>query len=104
VGATSPPGQALRHALLAAAVLPAGAVLNHVTVAEKGKRLDVPLHDGRGHLGHLSPARSDQLREHLPRDLHVARHLATHPSAPVLFGRALMRRLEQAQATAMATA
>jgi hypothetical protein len=98
-------------ALLAAAVLPASAVPNHVTVAERGKRLGLPVHDGRAHLGHVA-----RRQEHLPRDLHVARHLATHPDALVLlaealdyetlvlFGRALMRRLERAMATAMATA
>jgi len=52
----------------------------------------------------------------LPRELHVARHLPTRPDTLVLlvkaldcetlvlFGRALMRRLERALATAMATA
>lgn len=56
------------------------------------------------------------LRNHLPRNLHVARHLATHPSALVLlaealdyetlvlFGRALQRRIERSMATTLATA
>jgi hypothetical protein len=106
-------------ALLAAAVLPASATPNHVQVAQRSKRLGLPVHDGKVHLGHLAPASSsgsDRLREHLPRDLHVARHLATHPDALVLlaealdyetlvlFGRALMRRLERAVATTLATA
>jgi hypothetical protein len=62
------------------------------------------------------PATPAAPEANLPRDLHVARHLATHPDALVLlaealdyetlvlFGRALMRRLERAMATAIATA
>jgi hypothetical protein len=130
-------------ALLAAAVLPASATASHVTVAEKAKRLGLAVHEGRVHLGHLAPSRAPSRdpsgaparaaervsgrssghpatpaspEANLPRDLHVARHLATHPDALVLlaealdyetlvlFGRALMRRLERAMATAMATA
>jgi hypothetical protein len=98
-------------ALLAAAVLPASATPNHLKVGETPKRLGFPLHDGERHVGHLATP-----HEHLPRDLHVARHLATHPDAIVLLaealdyetlvllGRTLMRRMEQAMATATATA
>ncbi len=89
-------------ALLAAAVLPAEASPNHLQVGEKAKRLGLPVHDGRRHLGHLA-----RPREHFARDLHAARTLAARPDSLVLlaealdyetlvlFGRALMRRLER---------
>lgn len=94
-------------ALLAAAVLPAAVSPCHLRLAETPKPLGRPVHDGRVHLGHLSPTGS-AAQGHLPRDLHVARFLATHPDSLVLlaqaldyetlvlFGRALMRRMEGA--------
>ncbi len=90
-------------ALLTAAVLPAEASPNHLQVGEKAKRLGLPVHDGRRHLGHLA-----RPHEHFARDLHAARTLAARPDSLVLlaealdyetlvlFGRALMRRLERA--------
>ncbi len=89
-------------ALLAAAVLPVEASPNHIEVGEKAKRLGFPVHDGRRHLGHLA-----RPHEHFARDLHAARTLAARPDSLVLlaealdyetlvlFGRALMRRLER---------
>ncbi len=96
-------------ALLLAAILPATAAANHLQVKEKPKGPGHAVHDGRTHLGHLSPevAAATGAADKLPRDLHVARFLATHPESLVhlaealdyetlvLFGRALMRRLEE---------
>lgn len=94
-------------ALLVAAVLPAAATPCHLHVAETAKPLGRPVHDGRAHLGHLSPTGA-AAHGHLPRDLHVARFLATHPDSLVLLaealdyetlvllGRALMRRMDGA--------
>jgi len=90
-------------ALLAAAVLPAEASPNHLEVGVKARRLGLPVHDGRRHLGHLA-----RPHEHFARDLHAARTLAARSDSLVLlaealdyetlvlFGRALMRRLEGA--------
>ncbi len=86
---------------LVAAALPALAIPNHRAVSPKTKRLGVPLHDGRRHLGHL--ARPEPALVH---PLHAARCLLLHTGALAhllqalpkdelaTLGRLLMRRVE----------
>lgn len=92
-------------AALLAASLPALAVPNRLRLAEKGRRLGYPIHDGAVCVGHL--ARPEPRVVEL---LHAIRTLLAHPECLALaveslgaeelplLGRALMRRVEGAAA------
>jgi hypothetical protein len=91
------------QALQLAAVLPALAAPNHLTLGDPPKPLGLALHDGRDFLAHLAP-HGPAAAADLPTHLHLARHLAADPAsltllhrslgfeALVLLGRELMRR------------
>jgi len=99
------------QALRLAAVLPAAAALNPYHLSDGPKRLGIPLHEGRVHVGHVSGfgtgSTATARRHALLGHLHVARYLTSHPEAlallleavgpealPIL-GRALAQRVEK---------